>query len=195
MTEQIPEQEPDDGVPDPSLIPRWIPVLIGLILAVMAALAVWTGLRFRDDGPMRTHMRPRADQRATAAPPGEPGAGASLVLHGRSGETTPAAGAPVTDASRVEIRGGPEGVEATIRLRARRGMILDVQPADAMVYVNDIPIGQVRQFDTMDEVYDFAEPGSYTIRIVAPGIAEKQFVVTAAEDAADNVARITAKLQ
>jgi len=52
----------------------------------------------------------------------------------------------------------------------------------------------VRQFNTMDEVYDFAEPGSYTVRIVAPGGAEKTFVVTAAEDAKQDVARISAKM-
>ena len=31
----------------------------------------------------------------TAAPPGEPGAGASLVMHGSEGDNTPAAKPPV----------------------------------------------------------------------------------------------------
>lgn len=193
MTEPIRDPEPDEELPDPSLIPRWIPVLIGVILAVMAGLAVWTGLRYRDDDGMKAHVRPRPDRGATAAPPGEPGAGASLVLHGRSGQTTPAAGAPVTGKARAEISGGPQGVQATLRLWARRGMVFSVAPEDAMVYVNDLPIGEVRQFDTMDEVYDFAEPGSYTVRIVAPG-AERRYIVTATDDAPQDVARISARL-
>jgi len=91
------------------------------------------------------------------------------------------------------ISGGPGGVQTTVRMWARRGMVLNVIPEDAMVYVNDLLIGQVRQFNTMDEVYDFAAPGSYTIRIVAPS-GEKTFVVTAAEDAKQEVARISTKL-
>lgn len=195
MTEPIPDHDhEDEELPDPSLLPRWIPVLIGGILAVMAGLAVWTGLRFRDDETMKAHVRPRPDRRAAAAPPGEPGAGASLVLHGRSGETTPAAGAPVTGRARAEIRGGPQGVEATLRLWARRGMVLDVVPEDAMVYVNDLPIGEVRQFNTPEEVYDFAEPGSYVVRIVAPRGPEKRYVVTATDSAPQDIARISARL-
>ena len=71
-------------------MPRWVPVLIGLILVAMAGFAVWTGLRTRDDDTILAHVRPRRQQAAnTPAPPGEPGAGASLVLHG-DGENTPA---------------------------------------------------------------------------------------------------------
>jgi hypothetical protein len=73
-------------------------------------------------------------------------------------------------------------------------MMLNVLPEDAMVYVNDLPIGHVSQFNSMDEVYDFAEPGSYTVRIVAADGREKTFVVTAAEDAKEDIARISAKL-
>lgn len=194
MTEPLREHDPEEQLPDPSLIPRWIPVLIGVILAVMAGFAVWTGLRFRDQGKLTSHVRPRADRPVTAAPPGEPGAGASLVLHGRSGETTPVAGAPVKGRARAEIRGGPEGVQASLRLWARRGMVLNVLPDDAMVYVNDLPIGEARQFNTGDEVYDFAEPGSYTVRVVSSGGAEKRFVVTATDEAPQDVVRISADL-
>ena len=73
-------------------------------------------------------------------------------------------------------------------------MVTNVLPEDTMVYVNDLPIGQARQFNTMDEAYEFAAAGSYTVRLVAPGGAEKTYVVTASDDAQHDVARITAKL-
>lgn len=198
MTDQIPDHESDDEddeLPDPSLIPRWIPVLIGVILAAMAAIAVYTGLRQRDDGTMKAHVRPRQDRGANAAPPGEPGAGESFVLQGSDGGSTPEAREPVKGTARAVIEGGPQGVQATMRMWARRGMVLNVTPEDAMVYVNNMPIGQVRQFNTMDEVYDFAEPGSYTVRIVAQGVPAKTFIVTAAENAQQEVARIDARLR
>ena len=44
-------------------------------------------------------------------------------------------------------------------------------------------------------MYEFAQPGSYTVRIDSPGYREKMFVVTAAENAKDEVAVITAKLE
>ncbi|HKR63386.1 MAG TPA: hypothetical protein VJZ00_06605, partial [Thermoanaerobaculia bacterium] len=119
----------------------------------------------------------------------------SLVLHGESGENTPTANAPVTGDARATISNNAHGVQSTVRIWARRGMVLNVLPEDAMVYVNDLPIGQVSQFNTMDEVYDFAEPGSYNVRIVAPNGAEKTYVVTAASDAKQDVARISAKMQ
>jgi hypothetical protein len=67
-----------------------------------------------------------------------------------------------------------------------------VIPDDAIVYVNDTPIGQASQWTG---VYEFAQPGSYTIRIAAPGYKEQRFVVTAAENAQQEVAGITAKLE
>ena len=73
-------------------------------------------------------------------------------------------------------------------------MILNVLPDDAMVFVNGLAIGEARQFNTMDKLYDFPAAGSYTIRIVAPGYKERQFVITAADDAVQEIARIDAKL-
>ena len=67
-------------------------------------------------------------------------------------------------------------------------------PDDAMIYINDLPIGEAKQFNTPDEVYDFPAPGSYTVRVVAPGYKERVFVVTAAENAQDEVARIDVRL-
>lgn len=175
-------------------MPRWIPVLIGVVLVALGGLAVFTGLRYRQD-TLTGEVRPRQDRGMTPAPPGEPGAGASLVLHGESGENTPVANEPSAGQSRTLVTGGPQGVSATVRVFARRGMVLNVLPEDAMVYVNDLPIGQARQFNTMDEVYDFAELGAYTIRIVAPDGVERTFIVTAAEDAKQDIARISADLR
>lgn len=177
-------------------MPRWVPVLIGAILVLMAGLAVYTGLRGRDEkNTILAHVRPQRQERAnTPAPPGEPGAGASLVLHGASGENTPAANDPVRGQSRAVVTGGPGGVTSVVRIWARRGMVLNVLPDDTMVYVNDLPIGQAKQFNTMDEAYEFAAAGSYTVKLVAPTGGEKTYIVTASDDAQQDVARISTKL-
>jgi len=177
-------------------MPRWVPVLIGAVLLLIAGLAVFTGLRSRENDTILSHVRPRVQQRvSTPAPPGEPGAGASLVLHGEAGENTPAANEPVQGRSRAVVTGGPAGVTSSVRAWARRGMVLNVLPEDTMVYVNDMPIGQVAQLNTMDEAYEFAATGSYTVKLVTAAGAERTFVVTASEDAKDDVARITADLR
>ena len=181
---------------EPSVMPRWVPVLIGAVLVLIAALAVFTGLRNRDDDTLLGHVRPRTQQRAnTPAPPGEPDAGSSLVLHGESGENIPAANEPVQGQARTVITGGPGGVTSSVRAWARRGMVLDVLPADTMVYVNEMPIGQASQINTMDEAYEFAAAGSYNVRLVAPSGVEKTYVVTASEEAKDDVARISVDLR
>jgi hypothetical protein len=184
MTEQLPDEEEQPPAP----MPRWIPILIGIVLVTLAALAVYTGLRYRDDDTILAHVPARKAPSTAPAPGGEPGAGASLVLP----ENTPLANEPVTGTARVAISGGPGGVQTATRYWARRGVVFNVLPDDTLVYVNDLPIGQVRQFNSMDEVYDFAEPGSYNVKLVAPnGTAEKMFVVTAADDAKQDIARIT----
>jgi len=190
MTEPLPEEEQG---PEPGSLPSWVPVLIGGLLVVLAALAVYTGLHLRNEESLTAQVHPRR-RPMTTAPPGEPGAGASQVLHGESGENTPTANAPVTGEARTVISGDTSGVQSTERIWARRGMVLNVLPEDSTVYVNDVLIGQVRQFNTMDEVYDFAEPGSYTVKIIAPSGAEKLFIVTAGDEAKQEVARISAKL-
>ncbi len=188
-----PPIQPEEDVVAP--LPRWIPILIGVILVTTAGLAVFTGSRFREQLPLGGKVQERREHSATPAPPGEPGAGASQILHGEEGDTTPAANEAVEGRSRAVITGGPQGVQAVVRIWARRGMVLNVLPDDSMVFVNDVPIGQVNQFNTMDEVYDFAQPGSYTVRIVAPGGADSKFIVTASDDATQEVARISVKLQ
>ena len=42
---------------------------------------------------------------------------------------------------------------------------------------------EARQFNTVDKVYDFPAEGPYTVRIVAPGYKDAQFVITANENA------------
>lgn len=176
--------------PQPPVMPRWVPVLIGIVLVVIAALAVWTGIRYRHpalaNGIVKSRRAPRP--MTGAGPPGEPEPGASLI----SGES-PAAGVPVAGRSRIEVSGGgTQGITAVVRMWARRGMSMNVTPADAVVYVNDTPIGQANQWTG---VYEFPQPGSYTVRIDAPGYKEKMFVVTAAENAPQEIATINAKLE
>jgi len=195
MTEQ---QGPDSNEPaseayEPASpgMPRWVPVLIGTVLVALAALAVYTGMRYRENGTIAEHVKPRRTRAVAGnAPQGEPGAGGSLIMP----DQTPNANEPVAGQSRAVITGGPAGVEATVRIWARRGMLLEVQPPESMVYVNEMLIGHANQFDTDDEIYDFAEPGSYNVKIVAPSGATKTFIVTAADDAKQDVARIAARL-
>jgi hypothetical protein len=175
-----------------STLPSWVPTVIGAILVLMAGLAVYTGLRYRNptlaNGIIKRKQLPRA--MTSRGAPGEPEPGASLVFPGSNAE----ANAPVPSQNRAEVSGGPGGVVATVRLSARRGMITNVMPDDAMIYVNGLAIGEAKQFNTVDEVYDFPSPGTYTIRIVAPGHHERQFVITADDNAPHEIARLDVKL-
>jgi len=184
---------PGEGSHEPHL-PSWVPTLIGIVLVVLAALAVYTGVRYRNptlaDGIIRPKRAPNAV--SGGGPPGEPGPGASLIFPGESGDNAPTASAAVGGRARASINGG--GAAGVSALWARRGMMTNVVPDDAMIYVNDLAIGEARQFNTTDEVYDFPAPGSYTVRIVAPGYKERQFLVTAAENAPDEIARLDVKL-
>ncbi len=177
--------------PDPPPMPRWVPVLIGIVLVFIAGLAVWTGVRYRQSNTLANGIvksRRPARPMTGAGAPGEPEPGSSLMFPGEA----PTASAPVAGRTRVEITGGgTQGVATVVRYWARRGMSLNVTPEDAIVYVNDTPIGQASQWTG---VYEFAQPGSYTVRIEAPGYKERMFVVTAAENAKDEVAAIVAKL-
>jgi hypothetical protein len=177
-------------------LPRWVPVLIGAILVLMAALAVFTGLRYRNDNTLVSivHPRPKAPQPNTAAPPGEPEAGASLIFPGASGDNAPTAHPPVSGQARAVITGSGATINATVRIWARRGMQLNVVPDDAVIYVNDVAIGQAKQFNSLDEIYDFPAAGSYTVRLTAPGYRDRSYVVTASETAKAEIARIDAKL-
>ena len=177
------DESPHERHPhEPSTLPGWVPTAIGVVLVLMAALAVYTGLRYRSPTLANGIIKPRRPPRAMTGggPPGEPEAGSSLVFPGDAADNTPGtAGAPDRNA---------------IHLSARRGMILSVVPDEAMVFVNGLAIGEARQFNTMDKVYDFPAEGTYMVRIVAAGYKERQFVITAADGAAQEIARIDTKL-
>lgn len=191
MTE---EHHPPGETP---FMPRWVPAAIGVVLVAMAALAVYTGMRYRTptlaNGVVKSR-RPARPMTAGAGPPGEPEPGASLVFPGDAADNTPAAREAITGRARAEITGTGHGITSTMRLWARRGLITHVVPDDAMVSVNDLVIGQAKQFNTPDEIYDFPAPGSYTIHISAPGYKDQQFIVTVAEDARQEIARLDVKL-
>jgi hypothetical protein len=190
MTE---EPHPHDA---PPMMPRWVPGVIGIVLVAMAALAVYTGLRYRTptlaNGVVKSH-RPARAMTGGAGAPGEPEPGASLMFPGDA-DNAPAAHDAVTGRARAEITGTGHGITSTVRIWARRGMMTNVVPDDAMVSVNDLVIGQAKQFDKPDEIYDFPAPGSYTIHISAPGYKDQQFIVTVADDAKQEIARLDVKL-
>jgi hypothetical protein len=191
MTE---EPHPHDDTP---AMPRWVPGVIGIVLVAMAALAVYTGLRYRTPTLANGVVKSRRPARAMtggAGPPGEPEAGASLMFPGDAADNAPTARDAVTGHARAEITGTGHGINSTVRIWARRGMMTNVVPDDAMVSVNDLVIGQAKQFDKPDEIYDFPAPGSYTIHISAPGYKDQQFIVTVADDAKQEIARLDVKL-
>jgi hypothetical protein len=188
------EPHPPD---EPPVMPRWVPGVIGIVLVAMAALAVYTGLRYRTPTLANGVVKSRRPARAMtggAGPPGEPEPGASLVFPGDAADNAPTARDAVTGRARAEITGTGHGISSTVRIWARRGMMTNVVPDDAMVSVNDLVIGQAKQFDKPDEIYDFPAPGSYTIHISAPGYKDQQFIVTVAEDAKQEIARLDVKL-
>ena len=191
------ESDETSGPDEPSLMPPWVPAVIGVVLVAMAALAVYTGIRYRNP-PLTNVVSKRHPVRATnggSGPPGEPEPGASLVFPGDAADNTPAAHEAVTGNARAEITGSGHGITSTVRIWARRGMMMNVVPGDAMVSVNDLVIGQAKQFSSMDEVYDFPAPGSYTIHLTAPGYKDQQFVVTVADDAKLEIARLDVKME
>lgn len=192
MTEEqhLPEETPP--------MPPWVPTVIGVVLVAMAALAVYTGIRYRTPSLANAVVKSRRPPRAMtsgAGAPGEPEPGSSLIFPGDGADNTPAAREAVTGTARNQITGTGHGITSTVRIWARRGMITKVVPDDAMVAVNDLVIGQAKQFDTLDEIYDFPAPGSYTIHISAPGYQDRQFIVTVAENAKAEIARLDVKME
>lgn len=188
------EEVRDRHVADEPGLPSWVPTLIGIVLVALAALAVWTGLRYRNPSLAGSIIKPRPIPRPASGggPPGEPEPGSSLMFP----EQAPNANAPVTGRARAVITGGgAEGVTGVIRMWARRGITFNVVPDDAIIYVNNVPIGEARQFAAADQDYDFPAPGSYNVHITAPGYRDQNFVVTAADNAGDELAKINVSLQ
>jgi hypothetical protein len=193
MTDVPPPEQPGaPAEPEAAPLPGWVPILIGLVLVALAALAVFTGLQYRNStivGVVKPRRVPAAN---TPAPPGEPQAGASLVFNGESGDNAPVAHPAVTGQARATITGTGNVIEGTVRIWARRGMTTAITPPDALVYVNDVPVGQANQLTA--QPYEFPQAGSYTVRITAPGYRDRLFVVTAADSAKEEIATIVAKL-
>jgi len=188
MTEVPPPEEASE--PEPPL-PSWIPILIGAVLVALAALALFTGLRYRQNN-LVTLVRPHRAATAAAntpAPPGEPEAGASLLIDGNAPAAHPSVAA---GSARAVVSGTGNAIETNVLIHARRGMTTSVIPDDAIVYVNDVPVGQARQL--AGQPYEFANPGSYTVRIAAPGFRERVYTVTVAENVENEIAKITARL-
>ena len=153
--------------------------MIGIVLVLMAALAVWTGLRYRNPTLAGSIIHPHRTPRAITGngPGGELEPGASLVFP----ENSPTAGTGTTTGAGV--------------MSARRALVTNVLPEDAMVYVNGVLIGQAKQFNAAHEGYDFPSAGSYTIKLTAPGYKDAQFVVNASDDAQQEIARLDVRLQ
>jgi len=179
MTEEPTEPPRERHAPEPPGLPGWVPTTIGIVLVLMAALAVWTGLRYRNPTLAGGIIHPRHTPHAMTGggPPGEPEPGASLVFP----ENSPTAGASTATGAGV--------------MTARRALVTNVLPDDAMVYVNGVLIGEAKQFNAAHEGYDFPAPGSYTIRLSAPGYKDAEFVVNASDDAQQEIARIDVRLQ
>ncbi|HKB80117.1 MAG TPA: hypothetical protein VKH35_10405 [Thermoanaerobaculia bacterium] len=177
MSEQPPEPPRERHPPERSAMPAWVPTVIGVILVIMAALAVYTGLRYRHPTLAGSIIRTRRPEGTMASgPPGEPEPGSSLMFP----DNSPAgSAAPSPNA---------------VHMSARRGMLTNVQPSEAMVYVNGLAIGTASQFSALDEVYDFPAAGEYSVRIVAPGYKELQYVITADDESPDEIARIDVKM-
>jgi hypothetical protein len=179
-------------------MPAWVPVLIGTVLVAIAALAVYTGIRYRGGPIGRAFDRATSSiMRSDGGPPGEPQPGASRILHGGAGDSVPRARPATEDdgnESSVIIRGGPEGVIPSIRLTAQRAMHIHVDPASAVIYVNDHPVGLAEQF-TGPDLYEFPEEGDYTVRVVAEGYEEIEYTVQVRQDAKTEIADIQATLK
>ena len=187
----VPPPKPSDE-PEAAPLPPWVPTLIGAVLVILAGLAVYTGLQYRNSTIVSVVKPRRVPAATSAAPPGEPQPGASLVFPGDAGDNAPVAHPPVTGKSRAMVVGTGHEIEATVRIWARRGMTTAVTPPDALVYVNDVAVGQANQLTT--QPYEFPQPGSYNVRITAPGYRDRTYVVTAADNAKEEIATIQAKL-
>jgi hypothetical protein len=187
-----PAAEPGDG-DDAPVMPKWVPVVIGLVLVTMAALAVWTGLRYRNPPLVNgiIHMKRPARSMTGGGAPGEPGPGASMVLPGE-GDNAPSPNTPITSGARAEITGTGSTVNGMMHLTARRGLTINATPDDAMILISDTPLGTANQ---LRWPYEFAAPGSYTVKIDAPGFKEQQFIVTASDNATPEVVTVNAVLQ
>lgn len=198
-----PEASPGEAGPPedaPLELPRWVAPAIGLVLVLIAAIAVWTGFRPRTR-PEATFVitepaRGAAAQREdSGGAPGDPEPGASRVVQSDSGGAVPSAQPlPEGELPRATIAGNEMGVTPTTNLEVRRGIAFDSDRADAVVYVNELLIGDAGQFAAKDQPYEFAQEGTFTVRVVAADGTEARFVVVATAAAETDVAVIRVRL-
>lgn len=192
--EIAPDTSRDDDLPPPAVLPKWVPILIGLILIGMAGLALWTGLKYRDEAFRRPVVRLpiKTAPAGGIGAPGEPQAGASRM----SGDAVPDPH-PATpgENARFSISNQSGAIAGSTRISASRGMLIDVKPESALVYVNGKAIGEAKQFSDVDSMYEFAEPGNYNVRIVEEGFGEADYTITADPDSETEVAIVKVELQ
>ncbi|HVR42735.1 MAG TPA: hypothetical protein VMS56_04755 [Thermoanaerobaculia bacterium] len=180
----------------PGALPRWVPAVIGVVLIALAALAIFTGLRYRGGSLGRAFDRAASNVLPPeGGVPGEPTPGASRMEHGAGGDRVPQAHRPgERGSSRVVITGGEGGVIPSIRLSAQRAMRVTVEPSDALIWVNDQLIGSADHFATPD-LYEFPEEGEYTVRLHAPGFDEIEYIVVVDPAAPNEIAQIETTLR
>lgn len=198
------EQQAPDAPPPPEEerrleLPGWVPAAIGLTLVLLAAMAVYTGFRTQVRPQERTDaVSPFTEAdglfpEESGGPPGAPGPGGSRVS---SEEDIPApASIGEADEPALAISGDATGVDGRTSLAVRRGLVFDVEPGEAVVYVNDVAVGAVRQFDSPDSAYEFAEEGVFSVKVALPGYSEVELVVTAGPDAAEETATVSLRLE
>lgn len=202
--EPPPEQPPESpAAPEdaPIELPRWVAPAIGLALVAIAAMAVWTGFRPRTRPEARLVITEPAVSRSTGMPedsggaPGNPGPGASRVVQSESGGAVPPAQPlPEGELPRITIEGNQAGVTQTSSAEVRRGIAFDTDRPDAIVFVNDVPIGDAGQYSAKDQAYEFAQEGTFTVRVVAKDGTEARFVVVATAAAQTDVLMIRVRL-
>lgn len=197
-------QQPEPAPPQEERrleLPSWVPAAIGLTLVLLAAMAVYTGFR--------TQVRPHGQETAaevspfteadgffleeSGGPPGAPGPGGSRVT---AEEDVPSPGSPSErGGATLAISGDAEGVTGRKSIAVRRGLVFDVTPSEAVVYVNDVAVGSVRQFDSPESAYEFAEEGVFSVKVSAPGYAEVELIVDAGPDEAEETAVVQLRLE
>lgn len=184
MDEDRPSEDAEESSPPPAEerrleLPAWVPAAIGLTLVALAGMAAYTGFRTRVKPPVNVGVATPFDQtdglfiEDGGGPPGSPGPGASKVR-------------PDSDVPSAEA---PQGLSEPV-VSARRGVMLVVQPPDATIYVNDVEVGNARQFSSPEDAYEFPEEGVFTLRITAPGRDEAVVMISADPEAHEEVAEI-----
>lgn len=199
-----PEPPPVAEEDAPLELPRWVAPAIGLALVAIAAMAVWTGFRPRTRPEARLVITEPAVSRATGLPedsggaPGDPGPGASRMVQSETGGAVPQAqplpAGPAGELPRITIEGNDAGVTPTSSVEVRRGIAFDSDRPDAIVYVNDLAIGDAGQYAAKDQAYEFAQEGTFTVRVVAKDGTEARFVVVSTAAAETDVVMIRVRL-